>query len=117
MFRRLNVCVVAVAAAVSFLVAVCPAQAARSTAYSDEDTTYSAEPTGTRTMEKEDVPQKYISGTDHDYCEQQTKAANSWIDAAVEAWYRDDAAAQKQAQNNADAIAGEANADGCIIYD
>jgi hypothetical protein len=103
------------ATAVSLLVAVGPAQAARSTGYSDEDTTYSAEPTGTRTMES--VPMKYMSGTDDDYCVQQTNAANSWIDAAVAAWKSDDTAAQEQAQRNADAIAGEANADGCIIFD
>jgi hypothetical protein len=67
--------------------------------------------------EKQAVPQKYISGTDGDYCEGQAKAANSWIDAAVAAWYQDDAAGQAAAQRNADAIAGEANAQGCVIYD
>ena len=67
--------------------------------------------------EKNPVPQKYISGTDDDDCESAANAANSWIDAAVAAWYQDDAAGQAAAQRNADAIAGEANAQGCVIYD
>lgn len=114
MRRKITAIATALAATATLAVAAGPADAARSMTYAGEDTTFSAEPTGTARSE---VPQRYISGTDDDYCEGQANAANSWIDAAVDAGYRDDQAAQEQAQRNADAIAGEANANGCIIYD
>ncbi len=116
MFRKITATAAALAMTATLAVAVAPADAARSLP-SGDDTTFSGDPTGPHTMSKEDVPQKYISGTDDDHCEEQANAANSWIDAAVEAWYRDDYAAMEKAQNTADAIAGEANAEGCVIYD
>jgi len=113
MFRKITA--VALTAAAALAVAAGPAGAARSMQYAEMDT--AVELTTTIASEKQPVPQKYISGTDGDYCEGQAKAANSWIDAAVGAWYQDDAAGQAAAQRNADAIAGEANAQGCVIYD
>jgi hypothetical protein len=113
MFRKITA--VALTAAATLAVAAGPADAARSMQYVDTGTTF--EMTTPIANEKNPVPQKYISGTDGDYCEGQAKAANSWIDAAVAAWHQDDAAGQAAAQRNADAIAGEANAQGCIIFD
>lgn len=116
MFRKITITFVgaALSATAAITLTASPASALRSMDYSGEDTTYTAEP---HTMEAEDVPDKYISGTDDDFCVKQTNAANSWIDAAVQAWYDGDSEAQSKAQANADAIAGEANAQGCIIYD
>ncbi len=113
MFRRITA--VALTAAATLAVAAGPADAARFTQSAETDATY--ELTTTKSSEKNPVPSKYISGTDDDHCESAANAANSWIDAAVEAWYQDDSAGQAAAQRNADAIAGEANAEGCVIFD
>jgi len=114
MFRKITVVAVALAANATLAITAGPASAARYMDYSGGDTTYSAEP---QTMEAEEVPQKYISGTDDDFCVKQEGAANSWINEATRAWHEGDSEAQAKAQANADAIAGEANAQGCIIYD
>lgn len=117
MFTKITAVATVVAATATLAVGAGPADAARSMQVPSEDTTFTSVPPGTHTMEASAVPQKYISGTDDDYCQRQANAANSWIDAAVGAWYQDDQAAQDRAQRNADAIAGEANAKGCVIYD
>ena len=93
MFRK--IAAVALTAAATLAVAAGPAGAARPMQYAEPTAAF--EMTTTIASEKQPVPQKYISGTDGDYCEGQAQAANSWIDAAVGAWYQDDAAGQAAA--------------------
>jgi hypothetical protein len=113
MFRKISLA--ALAASATIALAAGPASALRSTDYSSEDTTYSYEPTGTRTVYAEKPHGGFQTGDENGDCIEATKNANSWQVEALKKYEAGDDA-WKQAQNNADAIAGQANADwGCTI--
>jgi ABC-type sugar transport system substrate-binding protein len=113
MFRKITVLAAALATTATLAVAAGPANAARSMDYSGQDTTFSAQPTHTHTM---DSPgHSYQTGDESEYCTKALDAANSWMREAWNAWFDDDQAASEQAERNADAIAGDANANGCNL--
>jgi hypothetical protein len=61
--------------------------------------------------------QRWVSGTDDERCVNAANAADSWANEADTRYANGDMAGAKAAQANADAIAGQANMQGCDIID
>jgi hypothetical protein len=62
---------------------------------------------------------RYVNGTGSSTCQAATDAANSWQAAGTKADLNGDYEEATKDYNNADAIAGQANAgpNGCVIYE
>ena len=60
---------------------------------------------------------RWESGTDDERCVNAANAANSWANEADTRAVNGDMAGAKQANANADAIAGQANMQGCDVVD
>ena len=114
MFRKTSVVVAALASAATLALTASPAFAARiAPDGSGEDTTFTAEPTGTHTMSSENSPHMRYELPEDGPCLKAAQAANSWLEEAYTQYV--DGGDWQQAQTNADNIAGEANKGGCDL--
>ena len=115
MFRKITALAAALAAVATLALVAAPANALPPLDYPGEDTVpvFTSEPTGTHTME---VGKNYETGDEYEGCQKKAKTANAYLDIARRYEAKGLAAAAQYFEQRADEIAGEANKEGCNLY-
>jgi hypothetical protein len=113
--RKLTAIAAALATAATLAVAAGPANAASRYSTDYNDTTYSYEPTGPRTLETDSPHRPYEAGDEAEECQNAVANANEWMEIAADRYLGLVKGDWKEAQAIADENAGKANAKGCTI--